>query len=151
MTDEMDKLPPAGKKPDGAKPDERAPDERAPEESRADDKPDENRLIAERREKLNALRAQGVAFPNDFKLDASRVILQPESPQADAETIDAAARRVKVAGRMVLKRGQGKVSFVQLQDISGRIQLFIQANALGDTYESFKSWDIGDIVRPKAR
>ena len=111
-----------------------------------ENKPDENKLIAERREKLRALRAQGIAFPNDFVPDAFAGDLQHEYAQADAVTIEAAARRVKVAGRMLLKRGQGKVSFVQLQDMSGRIQLFIQANAIGDTYEAFKSWDIGDIV-----
>ena len=109
-------------------------------------KSDENKLIAERREKLRALRAQGVAFPNDFTPDAFAGDLQAEFDGKPAEEVDAAARRVKVAGRMLLKRGQGKVSFVQIQDMTGRIQLFIQANAVGDIYEAFKSWDIGDIV-----
>ncbi len=110
---------------------------------------DENKLIAERREKLRALRAQGIAFPNDFAPDAFAGDLQDEYADADrwtAEAVEAAARRVKVAGRIMLKRGQGKVSFVQIQDMSGRIQLFVQANAVGDVYESFKSWDIGDVV-----
>ena len=108
--------------------------------------PDENRLIAERREKLRALRAQGIAFPNDFHPDAFAGDLQREFDGQEAAAIEATARRVKVAGRMLLKRGQGKVSFVQIQDMTGRIQLFVQANALGDTYEAFKSWDVGDIV-----
>src|SRR6185312_13911078 len=107
---------------------------------------DENRLIAERREKLRALRGQGIAFPNDFHPDAFAGDLQREFDGQDAATIEAAARRVKVAGRMLLKRGQGKVSFVQIQDMSGRIQLFVQANAVGETYEAFKDWDVGDIV-----
>jgi lysyl-tRNA synthetase, class II len=55
-------------------------------------------------------------------------------------------RRVKMAGRIVLKRVQGKVSFVQLQDFSGRIQLFIHQGTVGQTYEAFKGWDVGDIV-----
>ena len=108
--------------------------------------PDENKLIAERRGKLRALRAQGVAFPNDFVQDAFAGDLQSEFDGKEAAEIEGAARRVKVAGRMLLKRGQGKVSFVQIQDMTGRIQLFVQANAIGETYDAFKSWDIGDIV-----
>jgi len=108
--------------------------------------PDENRLIAERREKLRALRAQGIAFPNDFHPDAFGGDLQREFDGQDTAAIEAAARRVKVAGRMLLKRGQGKVSFVQIQDMTGRIQLFVQANAVGEVYDAFKSWDVGDII-----
>ena len=110
---------------------------------------DENKLIAERREKLNALRGQGIAFPNDFKVDSFAGDLQTEFADKEAltaEAIEAAARRVKMAGRIVLKRVQGKVSFVQLQDFSGRIQLFIHQGTLGEVYEAFKGWDVGDIV-----
>ena len=110
---------------------------------------DENRLIAERREKLTALRGQGIAFPNDFKVDSFAGDLQAEFADKDvhtAEVIEAVARRVKMAGRIVLKRVQGKVSFVQLQDFSGRIQLFIHQGTVGETYEAFKGWDMGDIV-----
>ena len=110
---------------------------------------DENKLIAERREKLKALREQGIAFPNDFKIDSFAGDLQAEFADKDvhtAEAIEAAARRVNVAGRIVLKRVQGKVSFVQVQDFSGRIQLFIHAGTVGDVYEAFKGWDVGDIV-----
>ena len=108
--------------------------------------PDENHLIAERRAKLAALRAQGNAYPNDFVPDAGAGDLQTGFKDATAEAVEAAARQVRVAGRILLKRVQGKVSFVQLQDATGRIQLFVQAAALGDSYEAFKSWDVGDIV-----
>jgi lysyl-tRNA synthetase class 2 len=118
-------------------------DEKIPQD---ESKPDENKLVAERREKLRALRGQGVAFPNDFAPDNFAGDLQAEFDGKGAEEVEATARRVKVAGRMLLKRGQGKVSFVQIQDMTGRIQLFVQANAVGDTYEAFKSWDVGDIV-----
>ncbi|MEO6927191.1 MAG: lysine--tRNA ligase [Rhodanobacter sp.] len=111
---------------------------------------DENRLIAERREKLKALRGQGIAFPNDFKVDSFAGDLQQELADKDthtAEAIEATARRVTVAGRMMLKRDQGKVGFVQLQDMSGRIQLFIHQGTVGEeTYKAFKGWDVGDIV-----
>ncbi|KGI78433.1 lysyl-tRNA synthetase [Oleiagrimonas soli] len=110
----------------------------------------ENKLIAERREKLRALREQGIAFPNDFRPDAFTGDLQAEYADADAwpaERIEEQARRVKVAGRIMLKRVQGKVSFVQLQDFTARIQLFVHKGTLGDeTYDAFKGWDTGDIV-----
>jgi lysyl-tRNA synthetase class 2 len=108
--------------------------------------PDENKLIAERREKLRALRAQGVAFPNDFAPDAFAGDLQREFDGQDAAAIEAAGRRVKIAGRMLLRRGQGKVSFLQVQDMTGRMQLFVQANAVGESYDALKSWDIGDMI-----
>ena len=110
---------------------------------------DENKLIAERREKLKALRGQGIAFPNDFTVDSFAGDLKTGFADAErwtAEAIEAEAKRVKVAGRIVLKRVQGKVSFVQLQDMTGRIQLFIHAGTVGDVYEAFKGWDMGDIV-----
>ncbi len=76
----------------------------------------------------------------------SPAICRTNSTKADAAAVEAASRRVKVAGRVMLKRGQGKVSFIQIQDVTGRIQLFIQANNVGDAYDGVKSWDIGDIV-----
>ncbi|MGB8715736.1 MAG: lysine--tRNA ligase [Rhodanobacteraceae bacterium] len=111
---------------------------------------EENRLIAERRDKLRALREQGNAFPNDFRPDALVGDLQAEFADADdwsAERLDETARHVKVAGRIMLKRVQGKVSFVQLQDMTGRLQLFVRKDAIGeDHYAEFKGWDVGDIV-----
>jgi lysyl-tRNA synthetase class 2 len=107
---------------------------------------DENKLIAERRAKLAALRTQGVAFPNDFAPDAWAGDLHAEYAERDAAAVEQAQRTVRMAGRIMLKRVQGKISFVQLQDGSGRIQLFVQQAALGDTYEAFKGWDVGDIV-----
>src|SRR5690348_17751169 len=61
---------------------------------------DENKLIAERREKLRALRGQGVAFPNDFRPDAGAGDLQQDTDGVDAEALAAQARRVKIAGRL---------------------------------------------------
>jgi lysyl-tRNA synthetase, class II len=109
--------------------------------------PDENKLIAERRAKLTALRAQGsIPFPNDFRRADHAGDLQAEFAEASAEALDAAERRVKVAGRLMAKRIMGKASFAQIQDVSGRLQLFLQGTALGDAYEVFKGWDVGDIV-----
>jgi lysyl-tRNA synthetase class 2 len=110
---------------------------------------DENFLIAERRAKLKALRAQGVAFPNDFRRLHYAGDLQAEFEDArrwTTEAIEAEARRVQLAGRMVAKRVMGKASFIQLMDMSGRIQVFLKADLLGGRYEAFKGWDVGDIV-----
>ncbi|KAA2286040.1 lysine--tRNA ligase [Arenimonas fontis] len=110
---------------------------------------DENMLIAERRSKLAALRGKGVAFPNDFRRCDYAGDLQAEYADAerwDAPALEASGRRVAVAGRLMAKRVMGKAAFAHLQDMSGRIQVFLQANVLGEAYEAFKGWDIGDIV-----
>ncbi len=73
---------------------------------------DENKLIAERREKLNALRLHGNAFPNDFRPDAFAEDLRSSFEGKDAADVEAAQRRVSVAGRLLAKRVMGKASFV---------------------------------------
>ncbi|HEY1139706.1 MAG TPA: lysine--tRNA ligase [Lysobacter sp.] len=111
---------------------------------------DENFLIAERRAKLTALRGEGgIAFPNDFRRQDYAGDLQAQFADGEtwtAEALEAKGQRVAIAGRIMLKRVMGKASFVQIQDESGRIQLFLQSNVLGDVYEAFKGWDVGDIV-----
>jgi lysyl-tRNA synthetase class 2 len=108
---------------------------------------DENHLIAERRGKLARLRADGIAYPNDFRPDAQAAALHAAYDDKDQEALAAENREVRIAGRMMLKRVMGKASFATLQDGSGRIQIFLDRNKLGeDIYASFKSWDIGDIV-----
>ncbi|HZE91167.1 MAG TPA: lysine--tRNA ligase [Rhizobacter sp.] len=109
--------------------------------------PDENQLIAERREKLAAIRRQGVAFPNDFKprhRAAELMRLHGEQSNEELEPLDI---KVSVAGRMMLKRVMGKASFCTLQDATERIQLFVTKDGVGDAaYEAFKHWDLGDIL-----
>ncbi len=110
---------------------------------------DENRLIAERRGKLAALRGQGVAFPNDFRRADYAQDLQDayaDASQWTGEALEAEGRRVALAGRLMAKRVMGKAAFAQIQDTSGRIQLFLQSATLGDRYDAFKGWDVGDIV-----
>ncbi len=118
---------------------------------------DENQLIAERREKLKALRenqaqGQGVAFPNDYKPQHHAAVLQQQYGTLDGETLEAQAITVSVAGRMMLKRVMGKASFATLQDGSlgdtgGRIQLYVTRDAIGEeAYSDFKRWDLGDIL-----
>jgi lysyl-tRNA synthetase class 2 len=109
---------------------------------------DENKLIAERREKLHGLREKGIAFPNDFRATHLPVTCRRSLPtrNVDRGERSLARKRVRVAGRMLAKRIMGKASFAQIQDMSGRIQLFLQGTALGEAYDAFKGWDIGDIV-----
>src|SRR5690606_10796220 len=100
---------------------------------------DENRLIAERRNKLARLREEGVAFPNDFSPDAHAEELHSRYDGQTQEALAEAAVPVKVAGRMMLKRVMGKASFATLQDGTGRIQLYLERATLGDgVYAAFK-------------
>ncbi len=118
---------------------------------------DENQLILERREKLKALRqiqADGgaVAFPNDFKPSHKAEQLFDHYQHKSTEELATINAHAKVAGRMMLKRVMGKASFCTLQDASfgssaGRIQIYVKREDVGDeVYESFKHWDLGDIV-----
>jgi lysyl-tRNA synthetase class 2 len=108
---------------------------------------EENKLIEERREKLNALRAKGIAFPNDFRRENFASELHEKYSAKTKEELEPLKVRATVAGRMVLKRVMGKASFATLQDQSGRIQLYISNDATGtETHDAFKHWDLGDIV-----
>ncbi|MDR6154379.1 lysyl-tRNA synthetase class 2 [Acidovorax delafieldii] len=118
---------------------------------------DDNQLIAERREKLRALReaqANGgsVAFPNNFKPAHKAAQLHLEHSAATNESLEATPVSVSVAGRMMLKRVMGKASFATIQDgslgeVGGRIQLYVTRDAVGeDLYAAFKHWDLGDIL-----
>ncbi|MDI9240059.1 lysine--tRNA ligase [Lysobacter sp. LF1] len=110
---------------------------------------DENFLIAERRAKLTALRGQGIAFPNDFRRADYAGDLQAQYADAEqwnAEALEGRAHRVALGGRVLLKRDMGKAGFAQIQDESGRIQLWLKKDLLGDSYEVFKELDLGDIV-----
>lgn len=111
------------------------------------DELDENSLIAQRRAKLAKLREQGVAFPNDFRRNCVAAELHAEYGEKENEFFEANPRRVAVAGRLMAKRVMGKASFVQLLDMSGKLQLFLQRDGLPDgVYEDFKTWDMGDII-----
>ncbi len=112
---------------------------------------DENHIIAERRAKLTALREKGQAFPNDFRRDHLAGDLAATYADKTKEELDAlndgAGATVTIAGRMMLKRVMGGASFATVQDMSGRIQLYINDAGVGaETHEAFKHWDMGDIL-----
>jgi lysyl-tRNA synthetase class 2 len=113
---------------------------------------DENQIIAERRGKLAALRAHGNAYPNDFRRDALGAELHAAYDASSNEELETLNRNVSVAGRMMLKRVMGKASFATIQDMSGRIQLYVTTDAVGaDVHDAFKHWDLGDIVGATGR
>lgn len=105
---------------------------------------EENEQMHQRREKLAALREEGIAFPNDFRRDALAADLHRKYGQDLPEE----PVRVMVAGRMMLQRIMGKASFATIQDASGRIQLYVQRDALpeGVYDDRFRKFDIGDII-----
>ena len=106
----------------------------------------ENRLVAERRAKLDQLRTDG-AFPNDFRRDSIADELLSAYGEHTAESLEADSPPVRVAGRMMAKRVMGKASFAKIQDRSGQIQLFVERDRVSpEVYQAFKAWDVGDIV-----
>ena len=108
---------------------------------------DSNQIIEERRNKLKVLREKGVAFPNDFNREHEAGNLHKEFAGKTAEQLEQHKQHVAIAGRMVLKRVMGKASFATLQDGSGRMQMYVQRDEVGeDIYSDFKHWDLGDIV-----
>jgi lysyl-tRNA synthetase class 2 len=107
---------------------------------------DENRYIAQRRDKLSQLREKGQAFPNHFRRTDFSQNLHDEYGDFSRQQLDEKPVSVSLAGRMMFKRVMGKASFAQLKDMSGTMQIFVQRDAIGeDAYEAFKHSDIGDI------
>ena len=112
----------------------------------------ENKLVAERRRKLQELREQGFAFPNHYRRSALAEQLHHIYDDYSNETLEADAIEVQVGGRLMTKRVMGKASFATIQDRSGRIQLFLQRDSLPEgSYQAFKRWDLGDIVWGKGQ
>lgn len=109
--------------------------------------PEENDQLAQRLIKLSEIKAERNAYPNDFKREDVLGDLVEQHAQVAKDDLAEADIKVNVAGRMMTRRMMGKASFVTIQDMGGRIQLFLQRNALGEElYDEFKKYDIGDIV-----
>ncbi|AWN74021.1 lysine--tRNA ligase [Legionella anisa] len=110
---------------------------------------DESEVYSIRKQKLAELRTKGFNFPNQFRREhlAQEIIKHYDS--LDKETLAQQHAKVSVAGRIVLRRIMGKASFFHIQDVSGRLQVYIRANDLPEQYEEFKHWDLGDIVGVK--
>jgi lysyl-tRNA synthetase class 2 len=108
---------------------------------------DTNELIAQRRAKLDELRKQGNAHPNAFHRNALAAKLHHQYGEKTEPELEAEPIEVKVAGRIMTRRLMGKASFVHLQDMSGKIQLYVRQDELTpEMYDAFLQWDIGDII-----
>jgi lysyl-tRNA synthetase class 2 len=107
---------------------------------------DENDVQQVRQQKLAMLREGGFNFPNQFRREHLASQLMNQYGAHSKEKLAEANIQVTVAGRIVLRRVMGKASFIHLQDVSGRVQVYIRQNELPELYEQFKQWDLGDIV-----
>jgi len=118
----------------------------------ATDGPDENQIIAERRSKLDALRGQVQAYPNDFAPTDTAAALHLLHDQTNRDTLQAQSIQVALAGRMMLKRVQGKASFATIQDPTGRIQIYLNNNGVGaQSHAAFKHWIWATSLRCAAK
>ncbi len=109
---------------------------------------DEQEQVTQRRTKLTALRENGIAFPTDFRRNVISGELLAEYGEKTKEELEEQPVRVKVAGRIMTRRVMGKASFCHIQDMSGKLQLYVTRDTLPEGFynEQFKKWDIGDIV-----
>ena len=108
---------------------------------------DENQQIAQRKSKLTELRERAEAYPNDFARDTLAMDIHRNYEAFGHDALIAKNVRVTVAGRMMTRRVMGKASFAHLQDMSGKIQVYVARDELPEgVYEHFKHWDLGDIV-----
>lgn len=104
---------------------------------------DENKLIAERRAKLTQMRAEGNAFPNDFRRTAEAAMLHTQYDDSSKEVLEEANTIYSVAGRLIRNRG----AFLLIQDGTDTIQLYLNRKGLDEqTLAHIKGWDLGDIV-----
>ena len=108
---------------------------------------DENKLIAERRSKLDAIRSQcdSNGFPNHFRRESYSQDLQDKYGEMDKEALAEAGNVVSIAGRILAKRGP----FLLLQDMTGRIQSYAAKDTQKDIKARFGSLDIGNIIGVK--
>ncbi|RUO34685.1 lysine--tRNA ligase [Aliidiomarina soli] len=121
------------------------------EHTQGNDAPSHEELqgeIAQRKAKLKVLRERGNAFPNDFRRDSVAKELHEKYGETEGEALKEQGVRVKIAGRMMTRRIMGKASFATLQDMSGRIQIYVARDNLAEGIynEEFKKWDLGDIL-----
>ena len=108
----------------------------------------ENDLIAQRRQDLKELRKTGNPYTNQFKRDSLALDLHAQHENKSKEELEGESIKVAVAGRMMSRRIMGKASFAHIQDMSGKIQLYVRRDDLADGIynDGFKKWDIGDII-----
>lgn len=108
---------------------------------------DENSQIVQRKEKLAAWRESGKAYPNAFRRDSLAAELHKKYNELSKEELAEKQIPVKIAGRMMTRRTMGKAAFAHLQDMSGKIQVYLKKSELPEgLFDAFAHWDIGDII-----
>lgn len=107
-----------------------------------------NHVMQERRDKLEALREKGQAYPNDFHRDATSGDVRAQCEGIDAEELEKGEHAFTLAGRLMTKRVMGKAAFAHIQDMDGKIQIYVSRDDLpeGDYQNLFKKLDLGDII-----
>ncbi len=110
----------------------------------------DNAQVRVRREKLAQWREATQAFPNHFKRCHLAAELHEQYQAHSNEALEQSPVSVIIAGRIMMQRLMGKASFLSLQDMSGRMQVYLKQEWLpADVFEETKKWDIGDIVGVK--
>lgn len=107
-----------------------------------------NDQLQVRREKMHHLREQGLdPFGERFERSHSSQEIKDLYDGLTKEEIDEKNVSVRIAGRIMTKRGKGKAGFAHIQDLTGQIQIYVRKDSVGDEqYETFDSADLGDIV-----
>ena len=118
-------------------------------EEHLDSSMDESEVHQVRKQKLADLRESGFNFPNQFRREHLADVLMAQYAHCTKDELADKKIKVSVAGRIVLRRIMGKASFIHIQDVSGRLQVYVKQNDLPEVYEQFKHWDLGDIVGVK--
>jgi lysyl-tRNA synthetase class 2 len=113
---------------------------------------DENQIIAERREKLAPCAPPASPSPTTSSAGTTPATCTAAHGEKSKEDLEAAPVQAQLAGRMMLKRVMGKASFATLQDMSGRVQIYVSEGSRGrDPYDAFKRMDLGDILGATGR
>jgi lysyl-tRNA synthetase class 2 len=108
---------------------------------------EENKIVAERRDKLAKLREAGVAYPNDFTRTHMTEQLDAAHGEKSKEVLEQEQVQATIAGRLMLKRVMGKASFGVVQDHAGRLQIYVSDDRTGKAkHDQFKHYDLGDII-----
>jgi lysyl-tRNA synthetase class 2 len=119
----------------------------------AEEEVSSNEVIAQRRTKLKDLREQGHnPFANGFVTDTTAGEVHTAHAEQDAAALEGLETTYQVAGRIMAKRDFGKAAFIQIQDRTGRLQVYVAKNLVGEeSFELFRKFDLGDIVGIKGR
>ncbi len=113
----------------------------------------QSEVVAQRRTKLKELREQGGnPFANGFAIDATADAVHTTHAEQDAAALEEFETNYHVAGRIMAKRDFGKAAFIQIQDRTGRLQVYVAKNLVGEeSFERFRKFDLGDIVGIEGR